>query len=113
MPKDLLIGFDFDKTKLIMGPETGNSVAEFKAWIEKYPAAVIAITGHTDFIGTPEYNLKLGQERADLVKEYLVSKGIPSEKIITSSAGEDKPLADHVTSAGRAKNRSTEVTIKK
>ena len=113
MPKELMICFDFDKTKLIVDPKAESGIAEFKIWLEKYPASVITITGHTDFIGTPEYNIKLGQERADIVKKYLEGKGIPSEKMITSSMGEDKPVADHITAAGRAKNRRTEVTIKK
>jgi outer membrane protein OmpA-like peptidoglycan-associated protein len=113
MPKDLTISFDFDKTKLIAGPEADSKISEFRSWIEKYPSSVITITGHTDFIGTPEYNLKLGQERADIVKKYLESKGIPAGKMIATSAGEDKPVADHITSEGRAKNRRTEVTIKK
>ena len=113
MPKEMTICFDFDKAKLIVDPKTENSVTEFKAWLDKYPASVITITGHTDFIGTPEYNLKLGQERAEIVKKYLEGKGIPTEKMIISSMGEDKPVADHITAAGRAKNRRTEVTIKK
>jgi outer membrane protein OmpA-like peptidoglycan-associated protein len=113
MPKDLTISFEFDKTKLITPPEADSKIAEFKAWLEKYPASVISVVGHTDFIGTADYNLKLGQERADIVKKYLEGKGIPADKIITSSMGEDNPAADQITAAGRAKNRSTEVTIKK
>ena len=113
MPKELMICFDFDKTKLIIDPGAESGVAEFKAWIEKYPSAVISITGHTDFIGTSEYNIKLGQERAEIVKKYLETKGIPPDKMITSSMGEDNPVADQITAAGRAKNRRTEVTIKK
>ena len=113
MPKELSISFDFDKTKLITTPEADSKIAEFKAWLEKYPSSVISVTGHTDFIGTAEYNLKLGQERAEIVKKYLESKGIPSDKIVASSMGEDNPVADQITAAGRAKNRSTEVTIKK
>lgn len=113
MPKELTICFDFDKTKLIVDPNADIAIAEFKSWLEKYPASVITITGHTDFIGSEEYNLKLGQERAEIVRKYLEGKGIPSEKMITSSMGENKPVADHITAAGRAKNRRTEVTIKK
>jgi outer membrane protein OmpA-like peptidoglycan-associated protein len=112
MPRELKITFDFDKTNLIVDPEDDRSISEFKAWLDKYPTAVVTVTGHTDFIGTPEYNMKLGLERAEIVKKYLEEKGIPSEKMITSSMGENKPVADHITAEGRAKNRRTEVTIK-
>jgi OOP family OmpA-OmpF porin len=69
--------------------------------------------GHTDFIGTDEYNMKLGLVRAKIVQKYLEEKGIPANKIIPGSKGEEQPIADHITSAGRAKNRRTEISIKK
>ncbi|HRC90074.1 MAG TPA: OmpA family protein [Bacteroidales bacterium] len=77
MPEDLLIFFDFDKTEIKEDPSIDARVAELKTWLEKYPSAVLAITGHTDFIGTPEYNYKLGLERANAVRKYLEKKGIP------------------------------------
>ena len=113
MPKDLLIFFEFDKSMLKTDPQTDSRVAEFKAWLEKYPMSMLTVTGNTDFIGTNEYNMKLGLERAKIVQKYLEEKGIPANKIITGSDGEEKPIADHISSAGRAKNRRTEVSIKK
>ncbi|HCI55936.1 MAG TPA: OmpA family protein [Bacteroidales bacterium] len=112
MPEDLLIFFDFDKTEIKEDPSIDARVAELKTWLEKYPSAVLAITGHTDFIGTPEYNYKLGLERANAVRKYLETKGIPSEKMIVDSKGEDEPLATQITSKGRAMNRRTVVRIK-
>lgn len=109
----LYLYFDFDKAKLEADPETEVRIAELKTWIENHPSSVITVTGHTDFIGTPDYNTNLGLRRAEIVKKYLEGKGIPSEKMITSSVGSEQPLEGSITSFGRAKNRRTEVTIKK
>jgi outer membrane protein OmpA-like peptidoglycan-associated protein len=112
MPKELLFHSEFDNINFSENPEADQRVAEFKTWMEKYPATIILVTGYTDFIGTPEYNLKLGQDRADFVAKFLSGKGIPLEKMEISSMGEEKPLGSHITAAGRAMNRRTEVTIK-
>jgi outer membrane protein OmpA-like peptidoglycan-associated protein len=109
----LYLYFDFDKAKLEADPETEGKIAELKAWMEKYPASVITVTGHTDFIGSPEYNMKLGLERAEIVKKLLSGKGIPADKMVTASMGSEQPVEGVITSYGREKNRRTEVTIKK
>jgi outer membrane protein OmpA-like peptidoglycan-associated protein len=113
MPKDLMIVFDFDKSKFKPDQKTDSAVAEFKKWLEKYPEYKLQVAGNTDFIGTPDYNERLGLERAFVIQKYLESQGIGSDKITAISQGEDKPIADLITSAGRAKNRRTEVTLKK
>jgi outer membrane protein OmpA-like peptidoglycan-associated protein len=113
MPKDLQIYFEFDKARFKTDPKTDSSVAEFKKWLEKYPDYKLQVAGNTDFIGTPEYNQKLGLERAKVIQKYLETQGIGAEKIIAVSQGEEKPIADLITSAGRAKNRRTEITLKK
>jgi outer membrane protein OmpA-like peptidoglycan-associated protein len=113
MPKDILFHFDFDRSVILPDPTTDSSIDEFKAWMAKYPETMLTVTGHADFIGTPEYNLKLGMQRAENVKKFLVSKGIPPEKMITDSKGEQEPVASQITHEGRAMNRRTVVTIKK
>lgn len=113
VPKDLTILFEFDKTVFTPDQQVEPGVAEFKAWVEKHPEAVIQVTGHTDFVGTQQYNNELGLKRAQAVKNYLVSKGISGDKIAIDSRGEDQPAADNITSAGRAKNRRTEISVKK
>jgi outer membrane protein OmpA-like peptidoglycan-associated protein len=113
MPKDLMIHFEFDQAKFKADPQTDSSIEGFKVWMDKHPEAVLSITGHTDFIGSPEYNQALGLERAQTTEKYLETKGIPPNKMVVSSRGEEQPIASHITSEGRAKNRRTEVTIKK
>ena len=112
MPDDLKIYFEFNDSKFKPDPQTDSRVAEFKAWLDKYPGSRLSVTGHTDLVGTPEYNYALGQKRADVVGEYLTSQGIEAAKIITESMGESKPAAGYITGEARAKNRRTEITIK-
>jgi outer membrane protein OmpA-like peptidoglycan-associated protein len=112
MPKDLLIYFEFNDAKFKPDPQTGSSIAPFKAWLDKYPASMLSVSGHTDLVGTPDYNRELGMKRARVVTEYLVSQGINASRIQTESMGETKPAAGYITSDERAKNRRTEITIK-
>ena len=113
MPKDLSIYFEFDQSKMLPGASSETSIAEFKAWMAKYPASLLLVTGHTDFIGTPEYNQKLAAKRADIVKQFLENNGIPADKIVTGTAVPDKDLINQITSSERAQNRKTDITIKK
>lgn len=71
----------------------------------------ITLTGHTDDRGDDNSNRRLGQMRADIVKRYLISKGVAANKIVATSAGESSPIASNATKDGRAKNRRTELKI--
>jgi len=112
MPKDLTIYFEFNDAKFKTDPQYDNSIAEFGAWLDKYPGSKLSVTGHTDLVGTPDFNLELGAKRAEIVGKYLESKGIDAGKIVTESLGESKPAAGYITKEERAKNRRTEITIK-
>ena len=112
MPEDLLIYFEFNEAKFKPDPLTGNSIAPFKTWLDKYPGSMLSVTGHTDLVGTPEYNMELGMKRAQVVTDYLKSQGIPASRIMTESMGETKPVSGYITQEQRAKNRRTEITIK-
>ena len=71
---------------------------------------VIAV-GHTDWVGTDDYNQKLGLRRAQAVKAYLVSKGMNAKQVYIESKGEKQPVADNKTAVGRAKNRRVEIEV--
>lgn len=71
------------------------------------------IEGHTDNVGTDKYNMKLSQNRADAVKNYLVSKGVLIETITAKGFGEQKPLTDNNSQINKEKNRRVEFKIKK
>ena len=69
------------------------------------------IEGYTDDVGTDEANLKLSQRRADSVKTYMASQGLPAEKIHTEGRGEREPIADNKTKEGRQENRRVDVAV--
>jgi OOP family OmpA-OmpF porin len=113
MPKVLMIHFEFDKLKFKVDPQTDIRIADFKNWLDKYPASILTVTGHTDLVGTTEYNHNLGFKRAKVVQQLLEKKGIPAGKIVSDSKGKDQPIGDYLTEEGRAQNRRVEISIKK
>lgn len=101
--------FDFDKSVVKpAGKVVLNGLVEK---LKTLSIEVIIAVGHTDSVGTDAYNLKLGQRRAEAVKAYLVSQGVPANRIYTDSKGEKQPVADNRTQEGRAKNRRVEVEV--
>ena len=72
---------------------------------------VIEVQGHTDNTGKAEVNKKISQQRADQVMQYLVKKGVPAERMTAVGYGQDMPIADNSTKAGRQKNRRVEFKI--
>lgn len=112
MPKKLMIYFEFDKVKFKSDPQTDSRIAEFKVWLDKYPGSMVSVTGHTDLVGTPDYNQALAMKRALVIQKFLVIQGIGEGKMVTESKGETQPVADYITSVERAKNRRTEISIK-
>jgi outer membrane protein OmpA-like peptidoglycan-associated protein len=113
MPKNLLIYFDFDKCNFKGDPQIDNTISEMKKWTDMYPDYKIHIIGHTDFIGTPEYNLALGMKRAEVVKNYFEKQGVVPGKIVVTSIGEGESVDNQFTTEGTSKNRRTVVTLKK
>ena len=79
--------------------------------LKKYDKTVIEVAGHTDSVGGTDYNQGLSERRAGTVAQYLVSKGIKQERIITIGGGENHPVASNDTEAGRAQNRRVELTL--
>lgn len=71
----------------------------------------ILIGGHADSVGKASFNMKLSQKRANSVRNYLVSQGVPASKVVATGYGETQPVASNATKAGRAKNRRAEVHI--
>jgi len=72
---------------------------------------VIVATGHTDWTGSDAYNIKLSMRRAQAVKAFLVSKGIPEARVFVEGKGERNPIADNRTRDGRAKNRRVDIEV--
>jgi OmpA-OmpF porin, OOP family len=74
---------------------------------------VVEVDGHTDSTGSPDFNRKLSQERAESVMKYLTSKGVKAARLSAKGFGPDKPIADNETDAGREANRRVEFNILK
>lgn len=101
--------FDFDKYAL--KPEGKAKLDDLISKMGGMNLEVIIAVGHTDWIGTEQYNLKLSERRANAVKEYLVSKGVEKNRVYTEGKGEAQPIASNKTAAGRAKNRRVEIEM--
>ena len=71
----------------------------------------VTIEGHTDSIGTSEYNLALGERRSNSVRDYLLKRGIAAGRMRTVSYGEERPIATNDTAAGRAMNRRAHLLV--
>lgn len=101
--------FDFDKFAL--KPAGKARLEDLVSKLTGTDIEVVVATGHTDSVGTDAYNQKLSMRRANAVKAFLVSKGIPADRIFTEGKGESKPVASNKTSEGRAKNRRVDVEV--
>ena len=109
--------FDFDKYDL--RPEAANSLREVGEVAKSYGNSPVLIEGHTDSKGTHPYNMKLSENRATSVKNWLVQNaGVSASRITTRGFGETKPVAPNTNPngtdnpAGRQKNRRVEITIR-
>ena len=106
----LRVNFDFNKYNIRKADEADmNKAVEF---VKKYPNSKVKIEGHTDSIGTDQYNQKLSERRAEAVQNYLIQKGaVKKTNISTVGYGESKPIAENKTAKGRAENRRSEIMI--
>jgi outer membrane protein OmpA-like peptidoglycan-associated protein len=109
--------FDFDKYDL--RPEAADSLGKVGEVAKSYGDSLVLIEGHTDSKGTHPYNMKLSENRATSVKNWLVQNaGVSASRITTRGFGETKPVAPNTNPngtdnpAGRQKNRRVEITIR-
>ena len=102
--------FDFDKS--VLRPDGKKNIDDALAKLRGVDLEMVIATGHTDAIGTDAYNQKLSERRAQSVKDYLVSKGIPASKITTIGKGKTQPVATNKTAEGRQKNRRVDIEFK-
>jgi peptidoglycan-associated lipoprotein len=103
------IHFDFDK--YFIREDMRSILEQNSQWLLKHPTVVITIDGHCDERGTEEYNMALGEKRAESAKKYLVNLGVPAGQMKTVSYGKTKPLVKGVDEESHFKNRRDEFTI--
>ena len=103
----------FDLNKATIRSESGEALAAIADIMKEYPTTVFHIGGHTDSQGSDAYNLKLSKDRAASVREFLVSKGIPQNRLTSEGYGESNPIASNKTAKGRQDNRRVEISLDK
>jgi outer membrane protein OmpA-like peptidoglycan-associated protein len=101
--------FDFDSANL--KPGAREKVARIAGILQSHPDLKILVEGHTDSVGSDEYNLRLSERRADSVRAGLVQQGVNRDVVGTAGFGESKPVASNGTAAGRQQNRRVEVVV--
>lgn len=101
--------YDFDSD--VVRPEAAQNLRSLAASLGKYPNTDLLIVGHTDAVGTGEYNQTLSQRRATAAANYLTSQGVNAARLRAVGRGETEPLATNDTEGGRQLNRRVEVAI--
>lgn len=110
----LKVAFDnleFETGKDIIRATSFASLNDLANLLVTKPSYGLRIAGHTDNVGTDESNMILSNKRATAVKNYLISKGVPANKLVVEYYGETKPIADNNTKEGKQKNRRVEMTV--
>lgn len=113
VPAKLVLSADalFDFAKADLKPEGLAKLDDLVNRLKDVQIDMVIATGHTDGIGSDEYNQALSLARADSVKGYLVSKGMDVKRIRTIGKGKSEPVADNATTEGRAKNRRVDLEV--
>ena len=101
--------FEFDKFNLT--DEVVTELDKVTAWLIDNPDLNVAVEGHTDSIGSDEYNQRLSESRAKAVMEYFIAHGVKAERLSYVGHGESMPIADNATEEGRRLNRRVELKI--
>jgi peptidoglycan-associated lipoprotein len=103
--------FDYDRAELTA--ESKATLEQDARWLRQFPSAVVVLEGHCDERGTEEYNLALGDRRAQATKEYLVELGVAPEQLEPISLGEERPFALGHDEAAFAQNRRAHFALKR
>ena len=104
-----VINFEVDEAVI---PDVNKELLDRAAKIiNEVPNMKLTIIGHTDSQASDSYNVELSRDRAEAVREYLVSQGVDASKLMTKGMGESEPIADNSTEQGRFRNRRIEFIV--
>jgi outer membrane protein OmpA-like peptidoglycan-associated protein len=101
----------FDTGKYTLKPGAREKLAKISGIILAHPGLRLEVEGHTDSVGSDEYNQRLSEQRADSVREYLVSQSVTPDLITARGFGKSKPVASNDTATGRQQNRRVELVV--
>lgn len=104
-------GVYFATNKFDINSKSQESLNKLVGVFKEYPDTNILVVGHTDSVGTEDYNMTLSKNRAYAVTNYLIGKGLSSGRFTTNWFGESQPMHDNSTATGRAKNRRVNIAI--
>ncbi len=111
----LIVKFDsgilFDTGKSDLKDNARTNIQNLAATMKNNPETNIMIVGHTDAVGSDDFNYGLSERRANAVRSYAAAQGIASNRLSTVGKGETEPIADNSTEAGKAQNRRVEIVI--
>jgi outer membrane protein OmpA-like peptidoglycan-associated protein len=102
----------FDVDKATLKPDLQTSLAKIAGILSVYQELDVSVEGHTDNTGTAEHNMKLSEQRAQNVLDFLVKQGIEGKRLSAKGYGMTMPVADNATKEGRQKNRRVDLVIK-
>ena len=101
----------FETGKYNLSADAQLKLAKLSGIIQAHPGLNLAIEGYTDTTGSADFNFKLSQQRADAVRQFLISQGLSPETIMSKGLGEANPIADNATAVGRKLNRRVEIIV--
>jgi outer membrane protein OmpA-like peptidoglycan-associated protein len=101
----------FDFNKYTLKPGAREKLAKVSGILLAYPGLKIQLEGHTDSIGSDDYNQKLSEQRANAVRDYLTSQGVPQNTTAAVGLGKADPVASNDTGEGRQRNRRVEMVV--
>jgi outer membrane protein OmpA-like peptidoglycan-associated protein len=101
----------FDTGSADLKPSTREKLAKISGILLAHPGLTLQVEGHTDSVGTDEFNMELSGRRADAVRDYLAQQGVPASSMSAKGFGKTQPVASNDTSDGRQKNRRVELVV--
>jgi outer membrane protein OmpA-like peptidoglycan-associated protein len=101
----------FDFNKYTLKPGAREKLAKVSGILLAYPGLKVQVEGHTDSVGSDEYNLKLSESRANSVRDYLTGQSVPGSDVTAVGLGKSDPVASNDSAAGRQRNRRVELVV--
>jgi len=101
----------FDTGKYNLRPAARERLARLSGIVSSHPGLVLQVEGHTDSVGSDDFNQKLSEQRAEGVRAYLIEQGLAEGTITAVGLGKTMPIADNTTAEGRQKNRRVEIIV--
>jgi len=102
----------FQTNSAKLNPDFQSTLNQIAGTLNEHPNATVNVVGHTDSTGSDSYNMKLSQDRATSVTNYLAMQGVAPARMVATGQGESMPVADNGTAEGRAQNRRVEMYVR-